>query len=152
MTPLMVQDFLIKELTTLFAGKTLKNEKGEQAPFLICRQWLPAQDTDATVFPFIRVMLYYGKDPNDEDPYLCHIRLEIGTWDDDSTCQGHVDLMNAISTIYRHFMQQRYFDGKYELVYPLRWMVKPESTYPKFYGMMKLRWNIPKITISDILT
>ena len=157
MTPLMLQDALVNELKTLFEGRYLKNEDGAEASFLICSQWLPATDpnvsgqADIMYFPYIRVIVDDGQDESVEDPNTCSIRLEIGIYDEDTLYQGHRDLMNAIGTIYNHFMRHKYV-GPFELVYPFKWSINPENTFPKFFAMIETSWNLPKVTIVDPLT
>jgi len=157
MTPLRLQDALVNELKTIFEGKYLKNEDGAVSPFLICPQWLPPTDpnvtdqADITYFPYIRVIIDDGQDINEEDPNSCNVRLEIGVNDEDTKYQGHRDLMNAIGTIYNHFMRHKYV-GPFEIVYPFKWSLNPENTFPKFYAMVEMVWNLPKVTIVDPLS
>ena len=157
MTPLHLQDALVVELEKLFKGRYLKNENGAAASFFICPQWLPATDPnvagqeDILYFPYIRVILDDGQDENAEDANTCSIRMEIGIHDEDTTYQGHRDLLNAIGTIYNHFMRYKYI-GAFELAYPFKWSLNPENTFPKFFAMIETVWNIPKVTIVDPLT
>jgi hypothetical protein len=157
MTPLTLQDLLVTKINVLFTGKQLLNEKGEKANFTVCSQYLPSIDptvasrTNLTYFPFIRVILDEGEDPDIENPNKCYTRTEIGVYDPDTTYQGHRDLTNVIDRIYRHFMAKKFLDV-FELEYPFRWSLNPENTYPKFYGMIEMVWNLPKVTITDILS
>jgi hypothetical protein len=157
MTPLALQDLFVEELKTLFDGKQLFNENGEKANFSVYPQYLPPIDptvtdqADLTYFPFVRVILDFGEDPDTEDPNKCNVRLEIGIYDSTTNYQGHRDLMNVINKIYRHLMATKVFDA-FEADYPFKWSLNPENTYPKFYGMIETSWIIPKITLADTLS
>ena len=174
MTPLELQKFLVTEISTLLEGFKLKNEAGELSDISVLSQYSPVDDTGKVVhkFPFVRVILKFAKDPNELDPYRCVVLFVAGVYDNNVDCQGYRDAINILQKIYDHLMRQRIFDQKYEVEYPVHWLLSDdmwkltedrwltdekwkltdESSYPYFYVGLKTVWNLGKITVADTVS
>jgi hypothetical protein len=174
MTPLALQDFLVKEISALFEGVKLKNEAGELSNISVLSQYSPVSDTGQVVhkFPFVRVLLKLGKDPKELDPHRWAVIFVAGVYDNSVDCQGYRDAINILQKIYDHLMRKRVFDQKYEVGYPVHWLLTDdawkltedrwltdeqwkltdESSYPYFYVGLKTVWTVGKITVADTLS
>lgn len=174
MTPLALQEFLVTEISALLEGFQLKNEAGELSNISVLSQYSPVNDTGQVVpkFPFVRVILKFAKDPSELEPYRCVVLFVAGVYDNHLDCQGYRDAINVLQKIYDHLMRKRVFDQKYEVGYPVhwlltddmwkltedrwltdeRWRLTDESSYPYFYVGLKTVWNIGKITVTDTLS
>jgi hypothetical protein len=161
MTPLALQEFLVTEVATLLDGYKLKNEAGELVNISVFSQYLPKDDTGQTIeqFPYVRVVLKFGKDPDEIGPYQWIVDFVAGVWYKSVDCQGYRDAVNMLQKIYDHLMRQRIFDQRYEVGYPVKWkligdtwQLTDESKYPYFYVGLKTVWTIGKITVADILS
>lgn len=153
MIPVDLQDFLVEELKRLFDGQTMKNPDGEQSPFFIYPQNLPAKTATkpemSKLFPHIRVILVNGSDPDEESPNTCKILIQVGTYDDSLDYQGYRDVCHVLQTIYDHLTRTRYFDNQYEVSYPFDWALHEEKTAPLWFGAMETNWLVGKITQKD---
>lgn len=161
MTPLALQEFLVTEIAILLDGFKLKNEAGELSDIAVFSQYLPVDDTGQTVerFPYVRVNLKFGKDPDETGPYQWIIDFVAGVYDKSLDCQGYRDAVNLLQKIYDHLMREHIFDQRYEVGYPVKWKLiddtwhlTDESKYPYFHVGLKTVWTIGKITIADTLS
>lgn len=168
MTPLKLQDFLVTEIATLLEGIKLMNEAGELSNISVLSQYSSVSDTGEAVhqFPYVRVLLKYGKDPSELEPYRWTVMFVAGVYDNTDDCQGYRDALNILQKIYDHLMRKRIFDQKYQVEYPVhwiltddrwkstddRWNLTDESSYPYFYMGLKTVWTLGKITIADTLS
>lgn len=112
MTPLMLQDALVEEMKKLFADSSYKvrtetvEDEPVFKPFQVFKQHIPVpkSDDDEDPVPYIIVRLISGDDPGGKtSDNTVKVVIVIGTWDDDSSAQGHVGVMNAIQDIYERF-------------------------------------------------
>ncbi len=168
MTPLALQDFLVTEISTLLKDIQLKNEAGELTSIKVLSQYSPVDETGQAVhqFPYVRVLLKYGKDPKELEPYHWTVMFVAGVYDNSVDCQGYRDAINILQKIYDHLMRVRVFDQKYQVEYPVhwiltddrwkstddRWNLTDESSYPYFYIGLKTVWTLGKITMADTLS
>jgi hypothetical protein len=154
MIPVLLQDFLVNTaLPKLFDGYKLKNVEGVEVPLNIYSQYLPAKKVrkDTEHFPFIRVILDDGEDPDETEVTTCRILFMIGIYDTDENYQGYKDCLNILQKMYDHFVRYKIFDDKYEIQYPIKWRLHDEDLYPYFFGGLETIWNIGKVTIIDSL-
>jgi hypothetical protein len=168
MTPLALQEFLVTEIAALLEGIKLKNEAGELSNISVLSQYSPVDDTGQAVhqFPFVRVLLKYGKDPSELEAYRWVVMFVAGVYDNSVDCQGYRDAINILQKIYAHLMRERVFNRKYLVEYPVhwiltddrwkstddRWNLTDESSYPYFYMGLKTVWTVGKITAEDTLS
>lgn len=154
MIPTQLQDFLVEELKRLFEGFHLKNLEGEQVPFNIYPQFLPAKKgkRDKDHFPYILVALQDGEDPSQMEPNTCHVIIMLGVYDNDESYQGYKDTLNALQKTYHHLMSNQIFENQFSINYPIKWRVNEEDVYPYFFGGLETTWDIGKVSIIDTLT
>jgi hypothetical protein len=151
MIPSFLQDFLVKELKNLFESLNLKNAKGEDSSLNIYPQYLPAKkgQKDSDHFPFITVKIVDGEDPNETDANTCRIMLMVGVYDPSEDYQGYKDVLNLLQKMYQHLMNNKIFDKKYEVEYPIKFTLTDEDFQPYFFGALDTSWNIGKVTIKN---
>lgn len=161
MTPLALQDFLVAEISKLLEGVKLKNETGGLSNITVVPQYFGVSNSGEVLyqFPSVRVLLKYGKDPSELEPYRWTILIVAGVYDDAVDCQGYRDAINILQKIYDHLMRKRVFDQKYQVGYPIHWIfmndrlkTTVECSYPYFYVGLKTVWTLGKITIADTLS
>lgn len=157
MIPVELQNFLVKETKNLFKGLKLKNTNGDLSPLNVYPQYLPygTSQEAANPFPYIRVILVDGEDPNETESNQCRIIFLAGVYDDDPNNQGYWDVLSIVQKLYTHLMRNMVFKGKYEVVRPVRWKMvgeELENTWPYFFGALETTWNVGKISITDTIT
>jgi hypothetical protein len=161
MTPLALQEFLITEISTVLDGIKLKNQAGELSSVAVFSQYLPVDENGQTVeqAPYVRVILKFGKDPDEGGPYEWTVLFVAGTYDNSADCQGYRDAVNILQKIYDHLMRRRVFGRKYEIGYPVKWKLidgiwklTDESKYPYFRVGLETVWTVGKITVADTLS
>jgi hypothetical protein len=151
MIPSLLQDFLVKELKSLFVGFKLKNIKNEDTDLNIYPQYLPAKKTQKDVdhFPFVTVKIVEGEDPSETDANTCRIMLMVGIYDINEDYQGYKDVLSILQKMYAHLMSNKVFDGRYEVEYPIKFTLTDEDYQPYFFGALDTTWTIGKITIKN---
>jgi hypothetical protein len=155
MIPIALQDFLVKEMTDLFTGQTFINPvdpDGERVPMNVFAQELPGKNSqapDPKLFPHIRVILVDGDDPDEDSPNTCRVALQIGVYDKGLDHQGHRDLAHIMQVIYQHLMSKRFFDNRYEIMYPFSWNFYDDDLKPYYYSEIQTNWIVGKITQKD---
>lgn len=142
MIPVYLQDALVKELKELFTGYKLINSKNSLVNINIFPQNLPIRkkEDDTTPFPYILVCIEEGE-INDDDN-IVQIYLVIGIQDKNENGQGDRDVINIITKIYQHLFHEKVIDDKYEIIYPFKWTLQDEDTFPKYYGGIETNWKI----------
>ncbi len=158
MTPIELQDYLIKELRMLFSEFKLQNQDGDLSSINVFTQYLPeaieSQDDEnesGQFEPYVRVILLDGEDNGPATPYTCSIQFEISTYDEEKDCQGYRDCLLTINRMYKHFVEQGSIGEKFELQYPIKWQGSEDDKYPQFKFYMLTKWSIPKPTYSEIM-
>lgn len=143
MIPVFLQDALVNELKELFTGYKLINSKKDLVDINIYPQHLPyrKKEDDKPPFPYILVSIEEGEISN-YDEYFVQIYLVIGIQDSNENAQGDRDVINIITTIYQHLFNKKIIDGKYEIVYPFKWAIQDEDTFPKFMGGIETNWKL----------
>ncbi len=151
MIPLILQDCMVDEVKSLFAGLTFKNTKGVLVPLNVYPQRLPArkEKKDPDYYPFIIVQLLDGEDPDETDPNKCRLVFQCGTFDDEDDYQGYRDCMNLVQKMYTHFMSKRLFGKRYMLEHPTKWLTTEEDYYPHYYAALETNWTVGKVTMAD---
>ncbi len=157
MIPVELQNFLVEETKALFEGLKLKDINGNLSPFNVYPQYLPyGTSQEATnPFPYVRIILVDGEDPSETEANQCRIIFLAGVFDDDPNNQGYWDALLIIQKLYTHFMRKMNFEGKYEIVRPVKWRMigeELENTWPYFFGAIETTWNVGKISITDTIT
>ena len=177
MTPLELQDDLVDELKAMFEQHTFKvpdydviespDENNEieprfqtptpfkRVPLNIYAQQLPVQesDDDTDPVPYIIVRLNSGHDIGDgASVNAVKLIVIIGIWDDDSTNQGHRDVMNIIQDIYERFSKTPSLKNKYAFAGDFNWALQEDAYFPYHFGACSMAFNIPAIRREDPLT
>ena len=156
MTPLFLQDAIVKELKELFADFLAEKEDGSFVSPSVYKQELPYQegvgDDDPSRMPYIIVKLLNGETSEYTEPSSVNVALVICAYDDEIKRHGYIDVINMISKIYERFMKNRYLGGYFEFTLPFEWAVQDEELYPYFYGVVQMAFNCPNIIREDSLS
>jgi hypothetical protein len=145
--PILLQDYLVKDLQDLFVNFKLKNPKGEKVNLNIYPQTLPAKQgsKDKDHFPYVLVILTDGSDTEEINNATTNIMFLIGIYDLESNYQGYRDAINVINKISKHLISNRVFNDQYTVAYPFNWKLSEEDTYPYYFAALMTSWETPKI-------
>ncbi len=132
---------IVKDLTTVFSGYRLINQKDKLAALNIYPYNLPEkiEEADEAHFPYIIVMPQIGK--LDLDSESVTTTLTIGVYDLSENKQGFADILNIIEKYKNHLIYERLIGG-YEVQYPIVWEMQDEDTHPAYYGGMEIAWKL----------
>lgn len=155
MTPTVLQDSLVSDFKQQLAGFLLKNSKGDRVNLNIYAQNLPAKkgQKDSEHFPYLVVRVVDGenKDDQGEENNICKVAFIIGAFDDDDNYQGYKDVMNVIEKIIQRLKTKKNYNNQFGLTLPLKWLIHDEDTFPYYFGGIETQWNIPNISMDDLL-
>lgn len=152
MIDIFLQDAIKTKLEDIFKNFAVGRNGGKQ--IAVYRQELPlltgGEDEEA-LFPYIIVRLLEGGKEDETAPHTVRVILVVGIYDDNSDRQGHHDLLNVMHKVEMGLFKTRVLEGKYELVFPFKWVLQDKSLWPFFYGAMETNWNIAFIEREDDL-
>lgn len=152
MTPLNLQDELIKELERLFEGKVYKSPEGENVSLKVFPQDIPRQvnDDDSDPIPYIIVRLNKGDDEGGRDSFnTVRVVIIVGMWDDSPDEQGYRDVMNAIQDIYERFAKNPNLNAIAQFSGDFHWAMQEDGYFPYYFGACTLSFYIAAIRRED---
>ncbi len=161
MTPLALQDALVKELKDILKPLKFKNKDGRLVHMAVYPQYLPAtsssgmgtgsgefdfQDFDGGCEPLLPFIVVYLQDGVVQDGVMAHAistGLAIGVYDNGDSRQGYRDVMLAISKITERFGKNDILANKFIAQFPMEWSLQEpdDITCPCFYGSLALKFN-----------
>lgn len=151
MTPLDLQDSLVKDIKKIFAGYEYKTPAGKKIPINVFPQNIPVNesDDDEDPIPYIIVRLNTGDDVGGKDSnYVISLVIIIGIWDDSLDSQGHRTVLNIVNKIYERYQKNPSVDGA---IYTgeFHWANQEDGYYPYYFGACTVSFNIPAVRRED---
>ena len=166
MTQEFLQDALVADLEQLFKGETLKNSTGVERRIQIFPQDLPIragadlepeldpeedpdlepeQPPEDVPEPYVIVRIPGGELPNQDTRQQVELVLVICVYDPDPNRQGFRDALHIVNTILTHYGRNGIVGRRYEVQYPIQWVVPEEDTHPYYFAGMALKLTAPAI-------
>lgn len=152
MTPLELQDELIKELREIFRDYAYKTPLGKRISPNIYAQHIPISETDddADPVPYIIVRLNTGDDEGIRDSFnKVGLVIIVCIYDDALEAQGHRDVLNIIQKIYERFHKNPNLHNKAAYTGEFHWAAQEEDYYPFYFGACSMNFNIAAIRRED---
>ncbi len=134
-------DEIVKDLTVVFQGYRLINQKDNLAALNIYEYNLPEkkEEEDEEHFPYIIVRPVLGRLNLDDETVTT--TLTIGIYDENENKQGFADIMNMIEKYKNHLIHERLIGG-YEVLYPINWELQDDDSHPAYFGGMEMTWKL----------
>lgn len=154
MTPLELQNELVKELKRLLSGYSYRTPAGDYTSMNIYPQNLPVNETDddADPAPYIIVRLHSGEDKGTRESFnIVKVVIIICTWDDSLDAQGYRDCMNIIHKLYERFQTNPNLNNKAVFKGEFDWAIQEDNYYPYSFGACSLDFYIAAIRREDPL-
>ena len=166
MTQEFLQDAVVADLEQLFKGETLKNSAGVERRIQVFPQDLPiragadlepelAPEEDPDLEPeqppedvpehYVIVRIPGGELPNQDTRQQVELVLVICVYDPDPNRQGFRDALHIVNTILTHYGRNGIVGRRYEVQYPIQWVVPEEDTHPYYFAGMALKLAAPAI-------
>jgi len=166
LTQEFLQDALVADLEQLFKGETLKNSTGVERRIQIFPQDLPIragadlepeldpeedpdlepeQPPEDVPEPYVIVRIPGGELPNQDTRQQVELVLVICVYDPDPNRQGFRDALHIVNTILTHYGRNGIVGRRYEVQYPIQWVVPEEDTHPYYFAGMALKLAAPAI-------
>ena len=166
MTQEFLQDALVADLEQLFKGETLKNSTGVERRIQIFPQDLPIragadlepeldpeedpdlepeQPPEDVPEPYVIVRIPGGELPNQDTRQQVELVLVICVYDPDPNRQGFRDALHIVNTILTHYGRNGIVGRRYEVQYPIQWVVPEEDTHPYYFAGVALKLAAPAI-------
>ena len=166
MTQEFLQDALVADLEQLFKGETLKNSTGVERRIQIFPQDLPIragadlepeldpeedpdlepeQPPEDVPEPYVIVRIPGGELPNQDTRQQVELVLVVCVYDPDPNRQGFRDALHIVNTILTHYGRNGIVGRRYEVQYPIQWVVPEEDTHPYYFAGMALKLAAPAI-------
>lgn len=152
MTPLMLQDELVEEMSRLLDGYLYKTPAGERVPIKVYAQNVPINETDddEDPIPYVIVRLNSGDDEGTRDSFnIVKLVIIIGIWDDSLDNQGHRDILNIVQKVYERFHENPNLNNKAVYTGDFHWALQEDTYYPYSFGACSLNFNIAAIRRED---
>ncbi len=154
MTPAAFLSDLVTEIAEITEGLTYYKADGTTTSGLTCyEQQLPVVTEDeedvSAFFPYAIVRLLDGETQDDNDCWLVKTNILIGCYNEDSTNQGHFDVLETIQRITDRFMKKPLLSKKYMCQQHIQYALQDEDTYPYYFGGIELSFYLPKIGRED---
>ena len=166
MTQEFLQDAVVADLEQLFKGETLKNSAGAERRIQVFPQDLPIragadlgpeldpeedpdlepeQPPEDVPEPYVIVRIPGGELPNQDTRQQVELVLVICVYDPDPNRQGFRDALHIVNTILTHYGRNGIVGRRYEVQYPIQWVVPEEDTHPYYFAGMALKLTAPAI-------
>ena len=170
MTQEFLQDALVADLEQLFKGETLKNSTGVERRIQIFPQDLPIragadlepelapeedpdlepeqleeQPPEDVPEPYVIVRIPGGELPGQDTRQQVELVLVVCVYDPDPNRQGFRDALHIVNAILTHYGRNGIVGRRYEVQYPIQWVVPEEDTHPYYFAGMALKLAAPAI-------
>ena len=166
MTQEFLQDAVVADLEQLFKGETLKNSAGVERRIQVFPQDLPIragadlepeldpeedpdlepeQPPEDVPEPYVIVRIPGGELPNQDTRQQVELVLVVCVYDPDPNRQGFRDALHIVNTILTHYGRNGIVGRRYEVQYPIQWVVPEEDTHPYYFAGMALKLAAPAI-------
>lgn len=152
MTPVMLQEALMRESKKILKDMDFKTPLGKRVPMNVYAQNIPIAETDDDVdpVPYLIVRLSSGNDDGTRDSfYNIRVILIVGIWDDDLESQGHRDILSVIDKIFSRFATNPVLEKQYVFTGNFHWATQEDNYYPYYFGACNLDFNIPAVRRED---
>ena len=172
MTQEFLQDAVVADLEQLFKGETLKNSAGVERRIRVYPQDLPiragadiepdpveedleadqaeGQTTEETEpedvpEPYVVVFLREGELPAQGELQNVDVVLVVCVCDPDPDRQGFRDALHIVNKIMTHYGENGIVGRRYEVQYPIKWVVQEEDKHPYYFAGVALKLAAPAI-------
>ena len=166
MTQEFLQDAVVADLEQLFKGETLKNSAGVERRTQVFPQDLPIrtgadlepeldpeedpdlepeQPPEDVPEPYVIVRIPGGELPNQDTRQQVELVLVVCVYDPDPNRQGFQDALHIVNAILTHYGRNGIVGRRYEVQYPIQWVVPEEDTHPYYFAGMALKLAAPAI-------
>ena len=164
MTPIALQDALIREMEHLFKEKMFlkppKENSDEDAErkkthLRIFRQNLSVEYSgdDKDPMPYMIVRVQSGKYTEKTGLNKVQVVIIMGIFDDSSDNQGYTDILNSIQKIYERFAKNPNLENKFLYdAETFEWTIQEDDYYPYYFGAATMKFIIPNIEREDPFT
>ena len=109
-------------------------------------------DDDETdlFFPCCIVRACGGDIKSASEPQLTTVEIIVAVKDKALDMSGHKNLFITINRIRDYFLANGGIRGKHRLVYPVKWTINNENTFPYFVGHLITVWHTQTQRFNDI--
>lgn len=148
------QKALMAEVENILKDIITINPDGERHIGVnVYKQFLPKvvnDDEDVSqFFPYAIVRVDESNTPDDFTPWLTTVDILFGVYDADEYMGGHDHITIMIQRVVNRFSQEALLDKKYRCESAMDWAIQDEDTFPYFFGLVQLKFNLPKIGRSE---
>ena len=150
MIPIELQSRLIERMEKLFKHFRVEDEE-KYIALNIYPQDLPEKtDHDEEHYPYVIVKLVTGSDEEENSPHQVRVLFIVGVFDHDNKYRGYKYVATIMSKIYQDLKRLRVVGDRFELVYPINWVIHEEDTHPYFFGGIETYWEAPQPLREDV--
>lgn len=150
MTPLYLQEALVKDLREIFKDDRFENTLGERVEMNVFEQQLPVlqSEEDPDPVPYSLVRLETGKTEGDEAQEIS-VTILFGLINQNPVNDGHKDVLNVIQKVYERYMKNPMLANQFMFQDPFNWALQDEESFPYFFGAASLTFRASAIRKED---
>lgn len=150
MTPLILQEELVKELNMLFDGYgfndgTKLNVYEQQLPII-----KNEDENEDDVFPYIIVRVETGTTKSADEAQEVQLTLVFGCCNEDTKNDGHKTIMGMIQRVYERFQKEPMLASKYMYRDPFQFALQDEESFPYYFGAASMIFRTAAIRREDM--
>lgn len=148
MTARDLQNEIVKDLKALLTNRQYQTPDGGVSSPNVFRQFIPKREREEEEdpFPYIEVRIADGTIPDSQSAQQVQVFLIIGIYDSRHENIGSDHVMEIIEVIQQHYIEKPLLAGKFTCDtedHPIQWNLQEEESWPYFFGIMALTFNIP---------
>ena len=95
-------------------------------------------------FPYHIVRLMEGTTKEESDPWAVQVYILFGSYSEGKEHEGHFDVLEMCQRTVDHFTQWPLI-ANFRAEGDMSWMLQDEDTYPYYFGVVAIRFTVPKI-------
>ena len=145
-------DDFAEELQKILCDVYMKNTSGQEVGVTVYRNRLPVvtedEDDESKYFPYAIARL---SDANTDEnkPWQQRVYVLLGVYDDDLNGAGYLHILTMMERITDRYLQEPLLNHKYRAEPKMSTDIQEEDTYPYYFGVVEMIFNIPKIERRD---
>lgn len=148
MTARDLQNEIVKDLKALLTNRQYQTPDGGVSAPNVFRQFIPKheREEEEDPFPYIEVRIAGGTISDSQSAQQVQVFLIIGIYDSRHENIGSDHVMEIIEVIQQHYIEKPLLAGKFTCDtedHPIQWDLQEEESWPYFFGIMALTFNIP---------
>lgn len=107
------------------------------------------QETAVIKCPWCKVKIDRGEKDGKKERQRIYFAIILGIYNNDRRNRGHRDIIEVFQRIMERFDRSRILAGQYVTPGDYDWEVNEEDTYPYYFGVLTLQFDVRNMRVED---